>query len=237
VAEVSPVLLFLVGIVLVIAVLVGGYVLERKRRDKLMQFARMRGWSYVGEDSSLVHRWPGDPFGHGDNPQARNVMSGTESGRPFTAFDYTYETHSTDSKGNRSTTTHRWTVCVVPMPGWLGNVQVVPETALDRMAGAVGLRTDLDLESEEFNRRFRVAADDPKLASDILTPRTMQYLISVDAEAWRTCGSDLVGFAQGRLDPVEVVRTCGVLRQVQDGIPSFVWKDAGGTGFGYSPAP
>ena len=58
-----------------------------------------------------------------------------------------------------------------------------------------------------------------------------------DAEAWRTCGSDLMGFTQGRLDPVEVVRTCGVLRQVQDGIPSFVWKDAGGTGLGYSPAP
>jgi hypothetical protein len=164
-------------------------------------------------------------------------MSGTESGRPFTAFDYTYETHSTDSKGNRSTTTHSWTVCVVPMPGWLGSVQVMPESALDRMAGAVGLRTDIDLESEEFNRRFRVAADDPKLASDILTPRTMQYLIGVDAGAWRTCGSDLVGFRQGRLDPADVVRTCSVLGQVQAGIPSFVWKDAGGPASGYSPGP
>jgi len=108
---------------------------------------------------------------------------------------------------------------------------------MDKISGAVGLRTDLDLESEEFNRRFRVATQHPKLASDILTPRTMQYLISVDAEAWRTCGSDLVGFAQGRLDPAEVVRTCGVLRQIQGGIPSFVWKDAGGTASGYSPGP
>jgi hypothetical protein len=63
----------------------------------------------------------------------------------------------------------------------------------------------------------------------------MQYLLSVPTEGWRTCGSDLVGFAQGRLDPAEVVRTCSVLGRVQDGIPSFVWKDAGGFGTGYSP--
>ena len=42
----------------------------------------------------------------------------------------------------------------------------------------------------------------------------MQYLIGVDAGAWRTCGSDLVGFRQGRLDPADVVRTCSVLGQV-----------------------
>ena len=38
-AELGPMLLFVVGIVLVVAMIVGGYLLERKRRDKLMQFA------------------------------------------------------------------------------------------------------------------------------------------------------------------------------------------------------
>lgn len=221
----------------IVAVLVVGFVQERKRRDRLMQFALMRGWTYVAEDPRLVDRWPGEPFGRGDSARARNVLTGTESGRPFTAFDYSYETHSTDSKGNRTTSTHRWTVCVVPMQGFLGHVQVVPESALDRLAGAVGLTTDINLESEDFNRRFRVSASSPKLASDILTPRTMQYLIGVDAGAWRTCGSDLVGFAQGALDPADVVRTCSVLGQVQAGIPSFVWEDAGGPASGYSPGP
>lgn len=232
--DLAPLLPWLFGIG-VVAVLVGGFVLERKRRERMMQFALMRGWAYADEDPSLVDRWTGEPFGRGDNRRARNVMTGTESGRPFTAFDYSYDTHSTDSKGHRKTTTHRWSVCAVPMPGWLGTVQVVPESALDRVAGAVGLMTDIELESEDFNRRFRVSAGDPKLASDILTPRTMQYLLSVPAEGWCTCGSDLVGFAQGRLDPAEVVRTCSVLGRVQDGIPSFVWKDAGGFGSRYSP--
>jgi hypothetical protein len=173
----------------------------------------------------VVDRWPGPPFGRGDHPRARNVLTGKESGRPFVAFDYSFQTHSSDDKGHRTTSTHHWWVCVVPMPGWLGPVQVEPESALDRVAGAVGLVDDVELESEEFNRRFRVTARSRKLASDILTPRTMEYLIAADPEAWRTCGSDLVGYGQGHLD------------QVQAGIPSFVWKDAGGPPSGYSPGP
>jgi hypothetical protein len=238
VTGVSPGVFLFVGIVVVVAVLVVGYVLDRKRRDRLMQYALMRGWTYAGEDASLVDRWQGEPFGRGDTRRARNVLTGHESGLPFTAFEYSYETHSTDSKGNRTSSTHHYVVAAVPMQGWLGTVQVLPESALDRMAGAVGLVQDIELESEDFNRRFRVSATSPKLASDILPPRTMAYLLSVQPpQAWRTCGSDLVGFAQGRLDPVDVVRTCAVLARVHSGVPPFVWKDAGGTGSGYSPGP
>lgn len=217
--------LFAVGAVVVLVV---GFVMEQKRRERLMQFALNRGWQFTGEVPGLVDRWPGEPFGHGDSRRARNVLSGTESGRPFTAFDYTYETHSTDSKGQRTTTTHRYTVVAVPMQGYLGRVEVQPESVMERMAGAVGLMQDIDLESEAFNRRYRVSATNPKLASDILTPRTMEYLLSVQAEAWRTCGSDLVSWAQGRLDPVEVVKICSVLGRIHAGIPTFVWKDHGG---------
>ena len=226
-----PLLLGLFAVVAIV-VLVIGYRLEQKRREKLMLYAVNRGWTMLAEDTSLVERWQGEPFGRGERRRARNVLRGTEGGRPFTAFDYTYETHSNDSKGNRTTTTHRWTVCAIPLPTWIGMVQVVPGNALERLAGAVGLMPDIDMESEDFNRRFRVSASDRKLASDILTPRTMHYLLSVPMSAWRTCGADIVSFAPGKLDPAEVIRTCAVLRQVVDGVPAFVWKDARGDGTG-----
>jgi hypothetical protein len=225
---VSSTLLFVLFGVGAVAIAVGSYLMDKKRRDRMLQFARNRGWQYTAEVPALCDRWPGVPFGKGDHQRARNVLSGTESGRPFTAFEYSYQTHSTDSKGNRTTSTHHWAVTVVPMQGYLGRVEVQRESALGRMAGAVGLVQDIDLESEDFNRRFRVSATSAKLASDILTPRTMQYLLTMDAESWRTCGSDLVGFAEGRLDPAEVVKTCAVLGAVHAGIPTFVWKDHGG---------
>lgn len=231
--DLAPLLPWLFGIGAV-AVLVGGFLLERKRRERMMQFALARGWTYVGEDPSLVDRWPGDPFGQGDHRRARNVLSGRESGREFTAFDYSYQTHATDSKGRRTTTTHRYGVCAVPLPAPLGPVEVRPEDLFSRATGAIGLRSDIDLESEDFNRRFQVSAGDPKLASDLLPPRTMQYLLSVQPEAFRTCGTHLVSWHNGRLDPAEVVRTCGVLDRVIEGVPSFVWRDAGADP-GYAP--
>jgi hypothetical protein len=187
----------------------------------------MRGWRYAGEDPTLTSRWAGAPFGKGERRRARNVLSGQESGRPFTAFDYSYETHSTDSKGRRTTTTHRFAVCAVPLPAALGSVEVVPEDVLTRVASAVGLASDIELESEAFNRAFKVRAAAPKLASDVLTPRTMQYLLSVRPGAWRLQGDHILSWHDGRLDPAELVRTCAVLDRVIDGIPTFVWKDAG----------
>ena len=233
----APLLPWLFGLG-VVAVLVGGFVVERKRRERLMQYAVNRGWQYAAEDPLLADSFTGAPFGKGDRRRARNVLRGQENGHPFTAFDYSYETHSTDSKGNRTTQTHRYGVVVCPLPGPLGTVEVAPEDMFTRAAGAVGLVGDIDLESEEFNRRFRVRASDRKLASDLLTPRTMQFLVSLQSEAWRVQGRHILSWRKGRLDPAEVVRTCAVLRRVVDGIPSFVWKDAGsGLAGGYDPRP
>lgn len=233
----APLLPWLFGLG-VVAVLVGGFLLERKRRERLMLFAVKRGWQYVAEDPTLADRYAGTPFGRGDRRRARNVLTGEESGRRFTAFDYSYETHSTDSKGNRTTQTHRFGICVVPLPGPLGVVEVTPEGMFARAAGAVGLTSDIDLESEDFNRRFRVRAEDRKLASDVLTPRTMHFLESVRPEAWRLQGRHILSWHTGRLDPAGVVRTCAVLCRVVEGIPSFVWKDAEpGAASGYDRRP
>ena len=234
--EAAPILLLTALVALVVVVLVGVFVLERKRRERMIQFALMRGWQYAGEDPGLVGLFTGDPFGEGDDREARNVLTGQESGRPFTAFDYSYETRSTDSKGHTSTTTHRFGICAVPLPVPLGTVEVAPENVLTRMAGAVGVLSDIDLESEDFNRRFRVRAGDRKLACDVLTPRTMEYLLSGAPEAWRMEGGHVVSWHPGRLDAAEVVRTCAVLDRVLDGIPSFVWRDAG-LASGYDPEP
>jgi hypothetical protein len=215
-----------------LTVLVARFVLEQRRRDRLVQWCVNRGWTYVGEDPSLPDRFRGAPFGQGDHRRARNVISGTEKGRRFTAFDYSYDTHTTDSKGNRSTTTHRFGVYVVELPAYLPTLQVGPEGVFRRMAGAMGLTSDIALESEDFNRRFVVEADDPKFASDVLGPRTMHYLLSVPAVSWRIEGPAMLRWSSGRMAPEAVVEATAVLDRVVAGIPAFVWKD-----HGYDPGP
>lgn len=233
----SGMVLFVLGLAAVAVVAVVGFQLEQKRRDRVLAYALGRGWRYDGEDRSLVDAWPGQPFGEGDNRRARSVLTGQESGRSFVAFDYSYDTHTNTSKGRR-TRTHRYAVCVVPLPTALGVVAVLPENILTRAAGAVGVSSDIDLESEAFNRRFRVRARNAKLASDVLPPRTMDYLVGLPPDtvpAFRLQGTHVIAWRDGRLEPADVVRTCAVIDRVIDGIPSFVWRDAGLPG-GYDPA-
>jgi hypothetical protein len=192
-----------------------------------MGFCRSKGWSFVAEDPTLVDRWTGTPFGQGERRRARQVVSGTDRGRPMVAFDYSYVTSSTDSKGQRSETTHRFAVVALALPTWLPRLQLTPENLLTRAATAIGLDPDIDLESEDFNRRYRVTARQPKFASDVLAPRTMQALLAKPATAMRVDGNVLLGWETGRLEPVGLLSRLGTLHSLVDGIPGFVWKDHG----------
>lgn len=199
---------------------------EQKRRELLLQWSANNGWTFALEDDTWCERWEGTPFGQGDHRRARDVITGTSGSRSFAAFDYSYETHSTDGKGNTTTTTHRYVVTAVRLPAYLPTLQVTPENVLSRLGHVIGL-SDIDLESEEFNRKFRVHCSDPKFASDVLTPRTMQALLGNQKISWRISGVDILGWYDGRLTPAGALSAMSTLGTVIDGIPSFVWHDHG----------
>ncbi len=219
-----------------------------KRSKALAAYAASNRWTFVAEDDSLTARWHGTPFGEGDRRRARNVLSGTSRGRGFVGFEYQYDTETRTGTGamlgsnlstNRQRTTHHFFVTAVALPTWLPSLQVTPENLLTRAASAVGIGQGIQLESEDFNRRFRVTARDPKFASDVLTPRTMQGLLGATgggsgepAPAWRIEGTDVVSWGSGHLEPVALLARLAMLNGVVDGIPDFVWHDNG-----YDPHP
>lgn len=199
------------------------YQANQKRKALLFTWATNSGYQYAVEDDSMCGRWNGDPFGEGDHQRAQNVITGTAKA-PFSAFDYSYETHSSDGRGGRTTTTHHYCVTALQLPSYLPMLQVTPENVLTRIGHTLGL-DDIDLESEDFNRKFRVHANDRKFASDCLTPRTMQALLTRPDVSWRISGTDILTWAEGRMSPSSVLKDLSTLQLVIDGIPSFVWKD------------
>jgi hypothetical protein len=188
------------------------------------------GFTYAVEDDTWCDRWRTTPFGDGDHRKARNVITGTTASRPFAAFDYSYQTHSSNGKGGQSTTTHRYVVTSLQLPTYLPQLQVTPETFMTRLGNALGL-DDIELESEDFNRHFRVHSRDRKFACDVLTPRTMQLLLAHPGLCWRIDGSDIVAWQDGRVSPAVVLAATSQLGHIVDGIPAFVWHDReiGGT--------
>jgi hypothetical protein len=223
---------FLAVILLAVGV-VGGfaylsYLQAKKRRLLLQSFAAGEGWTWVQEDDSWTERFTGNPFGEGDHRHAANVLTGAFRTRQMVAFDYSYETHSTDGHGNSSTTTHRYAVCALSLPGSLPRFELVPEHVLGRLGTMLGMQ-DIELESEDFNRRFRVRCEDPKLAYAILPARTMELLLARPALHLRLAGADAICWENGGHSPAQLLARLDTLSQLLDGIPPFVWTDLKGS--------
>jgi len=219
--------LIAVGIAVIVAVAVIAHKKNQARIRELHGLAMSKGWQYLaGDPFNLPGRWPGHPFGKGYGRRASNVVTGTVGLYPMVAFDYVYKEDSTDSKGNRTTHTYNFAVCALAMPCALPELQLAPEGVFSRIGQALGMQ-DIELESEDFNRRYRVRCPDRKLATDILTPRTMETLLRVDGFCVRFAGADAVCAVSGRLHAADLLNRTAAIAALVDGIPTFVWKDYG----------
>lgn len=201
---------------------------EQRRRRLWAAFARAHGWQYAVEDPSLADAFGGVPFGQGRNRRATDVLTGTWRGRPLAAFSYSYQTRTSGQNGQTQTQTHWYAVVALRTAGFLPQVEITPENLLSRLAGALGF-AGVDLESEDFNRRYRVIAQDPRLAYDVLHPRTMQLLLDRPPVALRLLGADAVSWDDGRLDPEELLVRLETVSDVLDAVPARVWADHGGS--------
>jgi hypothetical protein len=92
------------------------------------------------------------------------------------AFDYHYETHHTDSKGNRRTTHHYFSAVIVDSGLPLKPLFICQERLFDKLADFVGFN-DIDFESAEFSKKFYVKSPDKKWAYDVLHQATMEFML------------------------------------------------------------
>jgi hypothetical protein len=220
-------LIFFVAIVALFVALAGWqYRRNKARRDKLQRYALASGWTYTPEDDAQCQRWERAPFNAGFDRRARTVLSGRFRNHEMLAFDYSYKTRSTDSRGQVQTQTHRYRVCSLALPASLPYMHVRPENVVTRLGNAMGMH-DIELESEDFNRRFRVHADDPKFAYDVLGARTLQKLLTLPKFEWSIDGATIVSWAPGANDVPDLLARLTTLTAVVDGIPGFVWHDHG----------
>ena len=198
------------------------YQQAQARTAELEAFCASKGWRFSREDEyGLVGHWNGRPFGVGRRRRARNVVTTEVDGRELLAFEYSYVVR----QGKRSKTYH-YAVVALAMPCALPELHVGPEDAITRLGGVLGL-ADIDLESEAFNRAFRVRCPSPKFAHDVLTPRTMQALLSIAPVEFRFAGRDALCYELGYLEGSTILAQVAALRLVVNSIPSFVWRDHG----------
>ena len=205
-----------VVVVVVVVAVVGGYLISRqitqKRRAALTAVATSLGFRYA----------PDDPFDTVDLPFAL-FRRGDGRGVEMREFDYWYYDESTDSKGGRSRSYHRFSCSTTSIDAHVPGITVGRENVLTRLGGALGF-DDIEFESEEFNRAFRVKSEDRKFAFDLIDARMMAFLLDASSGCtFEVVGSDLL-CATRRVRPAELPSLVQVLQSFHAHVPNVVWS-------------
>lgn len=212
--------LFAIGMV---AFAILGWWASVKRRERLKAWATTNGWTYTPSDRSLVDFSRMQPFGVGHSKRATDVLAGRYDGHSALSFTYRWTTGS--GKNQTTQTVH---IVGMVLPTYLPTVELTPEGLGARLAKLVGAQ-DLQFESEDFNRRFRVASSDAKAAHAIVHPRLMERMLRPDTvgSTWRIEGNWILTWATGATDLDRLAGRLGMLRAVVRSIPRHVWLDHG----------
>jgi hypothetical protein len=161
-----------------------------RRRLSLIRLARAAGLEYAATDVFSDEWQPFKLFSRGTVRGIRNVVFGEVKGIEVRAFDYWYERgdesrtsalRSSWSGGSALSAwlgrTKRFTCAIAGLPSSCPNLIVEPKGLTGRVADAVF--PDVPLESEAFDRRFRVRSEDPRFAISFLTPQVMEVLLAL----------------------------------------------------------
>lgn len=195
---------------------------RRRRRARIARWAQLEGWAYVARDDSWVDVWHGHPFGKGMVRRAQNVVTGSFGPHRAVLCDYSYR----ESGDNRYPTLERFAVHALDLPVRLPWTHLSAERTTDRLVALAGGQ-DIELESDAFNRAYRVRSDDPRFASDLLNPRTMELLLRCGGPDVRIGGGYILLVTPGPLDPPFVGAALTVLASMLENLPDFVWSDRG----------
>ncbi|MCW5942971.1 MAG: hypothetical protein KIS66_12110 [Fimbriimonadaceae bacterium] len=204
-----------------IGLVVWGIVSENRRRAALEAYAQGRGWIFSREVPGDV--WAAaqafHPFGIGHSQRACNLLCGDAGEGRWFIFDYRYTTGS-----GKHQTTHHYGIALCAVPFSFPRVRIRRQHFGDDMAGWVGIR-DLQFESDEFNRRYHVVADDPRFAYALIDPTMMEWLQAAEGFQVQIAGMWCAVNAAGRYGPMEIERIVGSTEEFFARVPRYVRQD------------
>jgi len=173
-----------VTVYLILAALVAGGVgliaSERKRsrvRAEARTFAGLNGWTFQENLNGLFAGLKTPPFDATEMTYTQ-VVTGNFGGHE--CYDGLFEWCKRIDKDNYISGSHR--VAAVRLPDELPRLLLVPEGLGSRLAKAFG-GADIDFESSTFNRSWRVLADNPKVAYEMLSPRVLARLDEMESKS------------------------------------------------------
>ncbi len=216
--------LFALGILAVAAIVFLARHAEKARRAALAAFAESHQLTLLpGRNPEFARRFESlRGLNTGDNRSADNILTGSWRGQPVTAFDFRYETTSTDEKGNRQTERHHLHVLTLNLGRAFPALQVSPEGLLSKIAQAAGY-DDIDFESHEFSRRFCVRSAKKRFAYDVCHALMIEFLLSRPDTAFQVSNDLLAIVSPGVLAPDRLAAELDLLVDLRERFPNYLF--------------
>ena len=169
----------IIVVICIVGAIIWGIRAGKKRRSAMSELADRLGLDFAHErDYQIAKRYAFlDKLRQGENRYAFNIINGGFQGHEVAAFDYHYETHSTDSKGNRQTHHHHFSFFLLKTGAHFPELTIAREGFFSKIAQAVGF-DDIDFESHDFSKRFAVRSKDKKFAYDFCNAQMIDYLLA-----------------------------------------------------------
>jgi len=226
--DMFPVIIVLV-VLLVAALAIFSYLQSRKRREALAAWAGQLGLAFAPDKvGDLDERYPAFTcLREGSNRYAYNVVSGNRHERQVLAFDYHYETTSTNSKGETETSHYYFSAVIVGSAVPLKPLLIRPEGFFDKVKSFFGFE-DINFESAEFSRKFFVQAPDRKWAYDVLHPRAIEFLLASPVFSLAFDARSVIAWRGATFKPEEFMQALTLVCGLLDQLPGYVVKEQTG---------
>ena len=219
----SPAFILLFGAIIALAAFLIYFSWQRakKRREDFFKLSVRLGLTYAIKDPFDTPSLPFHLFGQGERRTAENMLYGDVGDMRVRLFDYSYVIRHHNADGPDTTTTHRFSCALAEVDAMCAHLVIDHETFLSRLASHVGVH-DIEFESEEFNRAFKIKSDDRRFAFAFIDGQMMTWLMDEGGVARYEVNGPLALCYVDQVGPAEYENLLEVIRRFRAKVPAVV---------------
>jgi hypothetical protein len=178
----------------------------------------------AAENNAFIAQYHGfQPLGRSSD-SVKYIFSGVIHGVRFEIFQYQYTT----SNGKNSTT-HYYSVASGVLPTILPTMSVSSEDFFDTVGKFFGGQ-DIQFESDEFNRAFRIQGHDEQAVHGVLHPQMMEWFLSARPPGFQVQMNRIVVYRSGVLEADFVEAGLAWILEFYGQVPDYVKQTGGSAG-------
>jgi hypothetical protein len=209
---------------LAIASVVIPWLLRQRRAEDIATIAARNGLEYGPSDPFGCTRVAFPLFRKGAGREAENVVwRDGPDGLARRAFDFSYYTETRNNLGQVQRHHTRFSCVMAQVDGAWPEVSINREGLWEKALDLVGLG-DIELESDEFNRRFALRSDDRRFAVTFVDAQMIDFVLSTEGRFAFAVKGRWVLLASDPVEPALVPALLRVADAFVEHIPRVVYE-------------